>query len=219
MAEESFMLISLKENKAKKLAQVISNETSRKILDFLAGRKEATETEIAKALNVPISTVHYNLQQLHENKLVLVDEFHYSEKGKEVNHYKLANKLIIIAPSRSESFLNKLKAILPVGLIAVAVAGVIHLYSGRFGMVADSAAKTFKGAAAPAMEAVEEAAVGGGEVLREAVTATVAQAPPPAAQNFMGAATEPNIALWFLYGAIFTLFVYVVIALIRRKKG
>ena len=35
MAKRSFLLVSLKERKAKKLAQVISNETSRKILDYL----------------------------------------------------------------------------------------------------------------------------------------------------------------------------------------
>jgi len=64
MTEESFMLVSLKESKAKKLAEVIGNDTCRKILDFLASKKSATETEISKDLNIPISTVHYNLKHL-----------------------------------------------------------------------------------------------------------------------------------------------------------
>jgi DNA-binding transcriptional ArsR family regulator len=61
MASEKFLLVSLKEDEAKKLAQVISNDTSRKILDFLASRKDATETEIATHLEMPLSTTHYNL--------------------------------------------------------------------------------------------------------------------------------------------------------------
>ena len=114
MGKESFMLVSLKGDKAKKLAQVMSNPTCTRILEYLAG-KDATESQIAKELNVPLSTVHYNLQQLVEAKLVIVDEFHYSEKGREVNHYKLANKYIIIAPQEDDpSFLQHLKKFIPV---------------------------------------------------------------------------------------------------------
>jgi len=69
-----------------------------------------TETDISKELKLPISTVHYNLSVLVKAKLVEAREFHYSEKGREVNHYSLANKLIIIAPSKmDDSTKDKLK--------------------------------------------------------------------------------------------------------------
>ena len=116
MSKTSFLLVSLKEDKAKELAQVISNESCRKILDYLADKEDATETELAKALGIPISTVHYNLKHLVNGGLVSVEEFHYSEKGKEVNHYKLANKYIIIAPKTTYGIKEKLKSILPVSL-------------------------------------------------------------------------------------------------------
>ena len=119
MPKESFILLSLSEAKAKKVAQVVQNESCRKILDFLSNVKDPTETEIAKKLKLPLSTVHYNLRQLVEAKLVDADEFHYSEKGKEVNHYSLANKYIIIAPNESESIREKLKKLLPAfGMLA-----------------------------------------------------------------------------------------------------
>ena len=121
MAEkETFVLVSLEENKAKELAQVISSDACRKILDHLSAKK-ATESEIAKELNMPISTVHYNLKNLLQSKLVEAKEFHYSEKGKEVLHYSLANKYVIIAPKgATESFKSKLKSLLPVvGIIGV----------------------------------------------------------------------------------------------------
>ena len=90
------MIFDLQEDKAKKLAQVVTNDSCRKILDYLAD-KEATETDLAEKLGLPMSTVHYNLSQLVGTGLIIADEFHYSKKGKEVNHYKLANKYIIIA--------------------------------------------------------------------------------------------------------------------------
>ena len=42
---KNFLLVSLEEKKAKKIAEVINNDTSRKIIDFLA-KKDATESEL-----------------------------------------------------------------------------------------------------------------------------------------------------------------------------
>ena len=97
MAEEKFILLSLEEKKSKELAQVISSNTSRKILDLLA-KKEYSETDIAKELNIPLSTVHYNTQLLLKNNLIEIKDFLWSEKGKKIQLYRLANKLIIIHP-------------------------------------------------------------------------------------------------------------------------
>lgn len=189
MTKESFMLVSLKEQKAKKLAQVISNPTCRKILDYLA-TKEATETEISKALNIPISTVHYNLTQLKESKLVEVEEFHYSEKGKEVDHYKLANKYIIISPKESSNFIEKLKTLIPTTLILVASIGIWQFIKNNFAEQA-----TLK--ATPMLESVAEA--------------------PPVAFDM---AIEPvKQAVWpyFVYGAIAALAVYILTDWIVKK--
>lgn len=188
MAEESFLLVSLKEGKSKQLAQVISNETSRLILDFLT-KKEATETEIAQALNLPLSTAHYNLQQLLSSGLVTVEEFHYSEKGKEVNHYKLSNKFIIIAPTITETIKQRLKKILPAGLIAIATAGFIQAYSIFRGRIA--------AASAPALKATEAVAA----------EASVQPAITPVVQN---------IALWFLFGALFVVILYFILGFMKK---
>jgi len=112
MSKESFMLVSLKDDKAKKLTQILSNPTARKILDYLS-EKEGSESQISKALSIPLSTIHYNLKLLKQTKLVEVEEFHYSSKGKEVDHYKIANKYIIITPKQDSGFMDKLKTLLP----------------------------------------------------------------------------------------------------------
>ena len=127
MGKKSFLLVNLQEDKAKKLAQVMSNDSCRKILDFLT-EKEGTESEISAKLDIPLSTVHYNLQHLQKAGLVVAEEYHYSEKGKEVNHYKLANKYIIIAPKSTYGISEKLKSILPVGLIALGGAFILGFW-------------------------------------------------------------------------------------------
>lgn len=134
MAEEPFVLVSLKEDKAKKLTQTLSNPTARKILDLLSN-KEYTESALAKELKQPMSTIHYNIKHLMDAKLITVDEFHYSKKGREVNHYKLANKMVIITPKETPAgFLDNLKKILPVAIIAAAGAVLLKITDlARFG--------------------------------------------------------------------------------------
>ena len=52
--KKSFLLVSLQENEAKKLAQIISNDTCRKILEYLGENEAVTETDLAKKLNLAI---------------------------------------------------------------------------------------------------------------------------------------------------------------------
>ena len=227
MAEESFLLVSLKENKAKKLAQVINNDTCRLILDFLSKKKDITESEIAKELNLPLSTVHYNLQQLVDNKLVQSEEFHYSEKGREVNHYKLSNKLIIIAPEGADEGLKeKIKAIWPLGLIALAASGIIHAFSSGFinrlfslGKISFSTASFADSArlAAPAAEEAVAAGMAKGAEAASQLAETTAEAAPIIIQNIMPAQQTP-IAFWFFLGSISMILCYVVYAWIMSRK-
>jgi DNA-binding transcriptional ArsR family regulator len=238
MSKQSFLLVSLKENKAKELAQVISNDSCRKILDFLGEKEDATETELAQKLNIPISTVHYNLKHLIKAGIITVDEFHYSEKGKEVNHYKLANKYIIIAPKTTYGIKEKLKSVLPVALLALIGTSFIHFYTKYF----KPAAFGMK-AAAPVMK----------DVIREAEPAIMEEAKVPVAEKIMETAAEgatsaasqavekaeeevtkaviekapevvteiaqaPNYALWFLLGCVFVIILIIIFELIKAKR-
>jgi hypothetical protein len=142
MGKEPFMLVSLKEGKAKKLAQVMSSPTCIKLLEYLSG-KDATETQIAAEMKIPLSTVHYNIQQLVEAKLVVADEFHYSEKGREVQHYKLANKYIIIAPQEEDpNLLERLKKFVPITIITLGLAVVLKTMQFMTGSLATQSAAT-----------------------------------------------------------------------------
>ncbi|MFW5977584.1 MAG: ArsR/SmtB family transcription factor, partial [Candidatus Nanoarchaeia archaeon] len=124
MTDKNFLLLSLDDDHAKQVAHILSNKSCAKILKYVTSNK-ATASEISKELNIPLSTVHYNLKQLLQAKLVQAKEFHYSKKGKEVLHYTVTNKYIVIAPSQDkEGFLEKLKTILPVTAM-IAVGGLV----------------------------------------------------------------------------------------------
>lgn len=124
--EDTFLLLDLKDIKSKEVAQSISNDTSRQILDYINQKDEAKEAELAKKLNIPISTIHYNLAQLKKAGLLTTKEFEWSEKGKKVLIYTLAKKLIIIAPKSTHGFKEKLKSILPTVFIGTLAAGFIY---------------------------------------------------------------------------------------------
>jgi DNA-binding transcriptional ArsR family regulator len=226
MAKKNFIMLELDDDKTKKVANVVSNESCRKILDYLA-EHEGTESGISKELDIPISTVHYNLSQLMETGLVIADEYHYSEKGKEVNHYKIANKYIIIAPKKVNGIAQKLRGILPAALITAGVAGIIQLFSS-FSKSAGSATLLSQ-EAAPMM--AKSIAV---ETVNDAMLAVTAQ---DRAADAMGAgaplANETvtltanaitqnsplwhNLALWFLIGAMFALLVYAIISYFKKE--
>jgi len=198
--DEKFLLVSLNEDKAKKLAQIISNDTCRKIIDFLA-EKESTESEIAKQLKVPISTVHYNLQQLIKSKLVVADEFHYSKKGKEINHYRLANKYIIIAPKETPRIRTALKKILPIGLITIIGAAVIEFFNGLF----RTSAGVISAKSAMDMGMQQEAQI---------LTAQVA---PQITRTIATSSIWKHISIWFLMGGLSVIIFYLLFEIIRDR--
>jgi len=210
----NFLLISLDEKKSKKIAEAINNDTGRKILDHLS-KKECTESDMSKELNIPISTVHYNLKQLMDANLVIVDEFHYSTKGKEVNHYKLANKYIIIAPKQTDNrFMEALQKILPLTIITAVVGGLltgVNLFQGALNKAAVTAPE-----AAPMMlktasdEVVSAASAGAGANMARNAAYYGAEASRPFLQS--------NAVAWFFVGALSIIIIYFLYEIVKKRK-
>lgn len=213
--KDTFLLVSLNEEKAKEVAQIITNNTCRKMLDFLASTMDATESQIATALDIPISTVHYNLEALKKAKLIESEEFHYSSKGKEVSHYKLANKYIIIAPQSTHGIKDKLRSILPLGLLAAATGFFINLFSkGTF-----KAAELARGGSYNMV--VQDAAEGSaGTVVTESLQAAP-NAVDKAVELGRGALSQPTIwqnpVFWFITGVVFAIVLYLFIEYLRKR--
>ncbi|MBI2139335.1 helix-turn-helix transcriptional regulator [Candidatus Woesearchaeota archaeon] len=241
MGKASFLLVSLQEEKAKELAAVMGSDSCKKILEHLGEHEGTTESDIARQLQLPLSTVHYNISHLQKANLIVSEEFHYSPKGKEVNHYKLANKYIIIAPKGAHGMLGRLKTLLPAGLLALAGAGFLAVYQKILGsrIVSKMASPIASSAIAPssiASPAMIEKAIVAKDAAQEIAIKSAAQAPNTfiqaaepaqalAGEPILQAAapsqslpSEPNIALWFLIGAITVLGIIFLIEWIRLKR-
>lgn len=176
------------------------------MLDYLA-EQEATSTELSIKLHIPLPTVHYNLKHLQDAGLVVSEEFHYSAKGKEVNHYKLANKYIIIAPKAVPGITERLKSLLPASIITIIGAGIVHLLS----RVRSS------GVQQASLGGVEKAAIAS-RVMESSADRSTEAALPVVKETIQAAAQEPSIALWFLIGAFAAIFVFLAIEWLRGKR-
>jgi len=124
---EKYLMFNLDDEKAKSLGEVIANPTARKIVNLLA-EKELSESEISKELNLALNTVEYNLNKLLDSGVIEKSKFFYSVKGKKIETYKVANKLIVISPRKSNVY-NKLKGIIPVVFISAIFTAFIWLYN------------------------------------------------------------------------------------------
>ncbi len=191
--KDAFLLVSLEEEKARKLAAVVGNDSCRIIINFLAEKESSTESEISSTLNLPISTVHYNMQLLQQSGLVDAEEFHYSKKGREILHYRLANKYIVIAPKSAEGIMPRLKKLLPAFLFIGASSLALQAFT------------TFSGGDIAAAEKM---------AITESAKSFAATAPSSEAAT---AATALNPALFIFIGGVLALSAYFVYESVRDR--
>ncbi|PIN88647.1 hypothetical protein COU61_04065 [Candidatus Pacearchaeota archaeon CG10_big_fil_rev_8_21_14_0_10_35_13] len=112
-----YLVFSLDDPRASKLAEVLGNKSSKLIVDYLSEVKEASESEISKAVNKPLNTVGYNIKKLLEVGIIVrTKNFFWSAKGKKVPYYKVSNKSIMITPKSNKKFFS---SIITLGILGV----------------------------------------------------------------------------------------------------
>lgn len=196
MSNNKFLFLSL--NQANKVTQIINNPTAKKILDYLGSKKDATKTQIARELKLPLSTVQYNINALEKSQLIISDKYHYSEKGKEVNHYKITNKLIVIAPKNG--LLQKAKEIIPTTITAFLITAGIYFKNTKDYVVNDT-----------------QFAVQSTNIMKQADEVIFQEKAAIADQFIVQAPTIQTInpAHYFLAGIITTILLYLLIQIIK----
>ena len=127
--EEGIVILSLSDKRLKKVTQVLSNETAVKIVEkLLEGSLSATE--LAEKLNMPLTTVKYNLDMLIEAELIKVKYMRYSKKGREVKYYAPVKRALVLMPEKTESgvlaFLRKSLIALLVLMLSVPLGLVLQ---------------------------------------------------------------------------------------------
>jgi len=140
---------------------------------------------------------------------VIVDEFHYSTKGKEVNHYKLANKYIIIAPKQTDNrFMEALQKILPLTIITAVVGGLLTaLRFLKSGSTANTMAKSAADNVAPRLMAIAP----------ETASSAAGYA-APGALEISRPFLQSEMVTWFFIGALSIIIIYFLYEVVKKRK-
>lgn len=96
--EEKLLVLQLSED-SRKIARILSNETSIRILKLL-DRKSMSAADIADELEMRLNTLKYNLDSLLEAGLIRVRQIKWSRKGREIKMYEAVEKVIILLPGK-----------------------------------------------------------------------------------------------------------------------
>ena len=94
--EEKLLILQLSED-SRKIARLLSSETSIKILKLL-NKKSMSAGNLADELGVRLNTLKYNLDSLLEAGMIRVRHVKWSRKGREIKVYEAAEKVIVFLP-------------------------------------------------------------------------------------------------------------------------
>lgn len=190
---EHLISLDLDDERTEGIAEILGSKTCKKILSLLS-EKEMSQSEIASELGLPINTVEYNIKKLVGSGFIEADGgFLWSIKGKRILKYHVVNKKIVITPKFS------LKGVLPV----IALSGVAGMFLNRIFekgyMISETASKTLvENISGPLM------ATGIASSSAAERTADVANYGNQVASG-MG-----NVGLWFVFGVLFGLLLFLI---------
>ncbi|MEK6888954.1 MAG: helix-turn-helix domain-containing protein [Nanoarchaeota archaeon] len=194
---DKIISVDLDDERIGKIADVISNKTCKKILDVLA-EKEMSAGEISEELKIPLNTAGYNLEKLSDAGLIeKKKEFLWSEKGKRIVKYRVANKKIVISP------VKRIKGLLSTLIISGLIGVGLKVWSGSKVMQAGSA------------ESVADKAVESASSASSASSELVAKTPEAVASATGNVIQVGDPAFWFMTGVIVAL---VIIVLFNWRK-
>lgn len=199
---KKYLMLDLDDERISNLADVLGNKTSKKIIEYLSD-KEASETEIARDLNLAANTVNYNIDKLLKSGLIEKSKnFFWSVKGKKIITYTVSNKKVVISPKVSKGFFNIMVTAGIVGLSAFLVK-VFFVKSYLPEKTTD-----YEINALPAAEGMADAGVKAGvDAIGDCL-----------GQGVFQIVYDPNIWLWFLAGGVFALAVYITLEKIKRTR-
>lgn len=98
---DDVVVIQPGDERAQKIARAMASQTANAIIQTFGGGP-LTSSEVARQMKIPITTASYHIENLLDAGLLEVMETRWSEKGREVKVYGLANQVLIIAPPVSD---------------------------------------------------------------------------------------------------------------------
>ncbi len=202
MTEEKLLILPLNDDTSKRISQTLANKTSRRILEVLCDKPMAP-SEISEKLDVPLTTLHYNIDKLLESGLIKIEEVKYSAKGREVKIYSPTKKFIVIAPGNIKE--EEAKNILRKALFSIyyifAAFGLGYAFQGLY-------YRFFLETGGQMGQPMFSASM---EMATEELAARPLAVPAPKTVG------EPRLYLWFMLGAVFALVLITVWKKLEKK--
>jgi predicted transcriptional regulator len=194
MDNNKFLLVSLDDEKSKAIAEVLASVTCKKIINYLAEHKEASQKDLSDKIHAPMNTIDYNMKKLLNSGFIQKRKnFFWSKKGKKIVMYELSNKSVVISHKKSVS--EKIKSIVPAFILTAAGAFALWTYDRISSISRDTGIFVQKST----------------EAYISAVTPTASNA-SPTVTNII---TSQPTWLWFVFGALFAIFI---IAILNWRK-
>jgi DNA-binding transcriptional ArsR family regulator len=119
---EDIIVLEPGDERAQKIGRAISSQTASDILHLIS-EEPRTASELTDALQIPMSTIKYHLDNLLSAGLLEIRETRYSVKGREIKVYAVRNQLVIVAPKLANirSILMKYASLFGVVILATLV--------------------------------------------------------------------------------------------------
>lgn len=217
MTPDDFKIVKL--SKASEVAKTISNKTAQLIIEHIGEEKKITATKIAKDLDLPASTVHYNMKALVKAGIVDDTQFTYSEKGKTIIHYTLTNNILVIVPESHDEFsvLSSIKALVP-SFIGVGLVGLAYTFL-RKKAINESAPLMAAKLAQPIAEIESyNTAASADMVVQESLTDEVVRSLPEPMVQHTTTSPLPEFVWGLLVASIVILLVFLVVRYFKKRK-
>jgi predicted ArsR family transcriptional regulator len=192
MQNNNFLLVNLNEEKSKAIAEVIGSKTCRKIINYLAKNKEASQKDLSDALKIPMNTLDYNIKKLLESNFIQKRKnFFWSKKGKKIIMYELSNKSIVISPKKTT--ISKIKSITPSFILMAAGTFAIWVFEKVF----------FSNKISPdSYSSYQDALMGSSAEIAKAV---------PEVTDYLISQPPTPLWIWFLIGALITTIIFSIV--------
>lgn len=189
MADNKLIMMNLDDERTKNLADVLGNKTAKKILSYLT-EKEASESDVARELNIPANTVNYNVRKLLDSGLIEKSALYFwSVKGKKMPSYKVSKKMVVISPRTSN-----VGKVFGAFLLTGAAAFFVKLYTQSIVVSKQALEQTY-----------EKAIVDSGEMAVGVVSSSTGSSIPVVSTQI------PQLWLWFLLGGLTSLVIYMIL--------
>lgn len=121
---EDVEIISTHDEKVKMVGEILSNDSSREILNLLNSGNEMTINEIAQKTGLSLSLVTHHIKKMQSVEVVKISKVGRSVKGHKMNYYSATNQSFLIVPSKEPistvtSSLKKFSKFFAIGMAGV----------------------------------------------------------------------------------------------------